>query len=272
VLDLLLFTTDTSLARRAISAGAAGIVIDWERRGKEERQAGFDTLVAQDNPEDLERMRASVSAPLICRVDPLGPGSAEQIELAIEMGADELLLPMIRSPADVEGVLELVDGRCGVGFMLETIDALACADELASLPVSRVYVGLNDLAIERGSQSLFSALADGTVEAVRESFSNIPFGFAGPGVPDSAATVNFPVAPALLLGELARLRADFTTLRRSFWRYVEGRDVALALATFASAAKAAASRDERAVARDHAALVAAVEAWVPGPRQLAGDV
>lgn len=263
MLDLLLFTTDVSLASRATSAGAAGIVIDWERRGKEERQAGFDTLVSADSPEDLDRMRRSVSAPVICRLDELGPWSAEQVELAVELGADELLLPMIRSPVEVEGVLNLVDGRCGVGFMLETVDALACADELGRLPVSHVYVGLNDLAIERGSQSLFTALVDGTVESVRESFSNVPFGFAGPGVPDSEATANFPIPPALLLGELARLRADFTTLRRSFWRYVEGRDVAVALATMASAAQAAASRDAETVASDHRALVAAVDAWVP---------
>jgi hypothetical protein len=263
VLDLLLFTTDVSLARRAISGGVAAIVIDWERAGKEERQVGFDTLVSQDSPEDLERMRHGVNAPIICRLDPLGPWSVDQVELAVELGADELLLPMVRTPAEIERALDLADDRCGVGFMLETNDALGCADELASLPVSRVYVGLNDLAIERGSQSLFSALVDGTVESVRESFSKIPFGFAGPGVPDFDEATNFPIAPALLLGELARLRADFTTLRRSFWRYVEGRDVAGALATMASAAKAAASRDQETVARDHQALVTAVEAWVP---------
>jgi len=251
------------MARGTISAGAAGIVIDWERIGKEERQAGFDTLVSQDTPEDLERMRRGVNAPVICRVDPLGPWTAEQVELAVALGADELLLPMIRSPGDVERVLDLVNGRCGVGFMLETIDALACADELASLPVSRVYIGLNDLAIERGSPSLFTALIDGTVESVRESFSNVPFGFAGPGVPDSEATSNLPVPPTLLLGELARMRADFSTLRRAFWRYVDGRDVAAAFAAIASAAQAAASRDAQAVARDRAALVAAVEAWAP---------
>ena len=266
MLDLLLFTTDVSMARRAISAGAAGIVIDWERSGKEKRQVGFDTLVSQDSPEDLERMRRAVSAPVICRLDPLGTWSAEQIELAVELGADELLLPMIRTPAEVERALDLADDRCGVGFMLETLDAFACADELAGLPVSRVYVGLNDLAIERDSQSLFTALADGTVESVRESFASIPFGLAGPGVPDSEATAGLPVPPALLLGELARLRADFTTLRRSFWRYVEGRDVATALATMARAAQVAASRDAETVERDHQALVAAVEAWVPASR------
>ncbi len=266
MLDLLLFTPDVSLASRSIAAGSAGIVIDWERRGKEERQAGFDTLVAQDSPEDLERMRRGVSAPVICRLDQMGPESAAQIELAMELGADELLLPMIRHPAEVERALELADDRCGVGFMLETIDALACADALASLPVSRVYVGLNDLAIERGSQSLFTALVDGTVEFVRESFSNIPFGFSGPGVPDPEARSDLPVPPALLLGELARMRADFTTLRRAFWRYVEGRDVAVALATIASAAQAAASRDAETVARDRRALVDAVQAWVPAIR------
>ena len=195
MLDLLLFTRDVSLARSAVSAGVAGIVVDWERAGKEERQGGFDTLVSQDSAEDLERMRRGVDAPVICRLDPLGPRSADQIELAVELGADELLLPMIRTPAEVERGLDLADDRCGVGFMLETLDALACATDLARLPVSRIYVGLNDLAIERGSQSLFTALADGTVDSVREVFAQIPFGFAGPGVPGSGATVNLPVPP-----------------------------------------------------------------------------
>lgn len=266
MLDLLLFTTDVSLAGQALAGGASAIVVDWERIGKEQRQTGADTLVSQDTIEDLARIRRGVAAPVICRLDGLGPWSDEQVERALELGADEILLPMIRSPAEVERGLELAGDRCGVGIMLETLDALACAEELGRLPLSRVYVGLQDLAIERGSPSLFTALADGTVESVRGSFANMSFGFAGPGVPDAEAASGLPVPPKLLLGELTRLRADFTTLRRAFWRYVEGRDVAQAITTIRRAVRDAEGRDAESVARDRAALIAAVENWAPAGR------
>jgi hypothetical protein len=260
-LELLMFTNSPALAQRSLAGGAAGIIIDWERAGKTERQVGADTLVSRDLPADLERMRASVTAPLICRLDPVGPWTPEQLELAVRLGADEVLLPMVRDPEQVERVLALADGRCSVGMLVETLDALASRRALATLPVSRVYVGLNDLAIERRTPSIFTALADGTVEALRRTFTEVPFGFGGATVPEAGQ----PIRATLLLAELVRLGADFTVLRRSFWRDVADRDPASAVASIQTAVAAAANRDPLAVSRDHAALVATIEGLARTP-------
>jgi hypothetical protein len=124
-----------------------------------------------------------------------------------------------------------------------------------ALPVSRVYVGLNDLAIERRTPSIFTALADGTVASLRRICTEVPFGFGGMTVPE----LGRPIPATLMLGELLRLRADFTFLRRSFWRDVADRDAASAVASIHAAVAAATKRDAQAVGRDRAALVAAIE-------------
>jgi len=109
----------------------------------------------------------------------------EEVEQAVGAGADEVLLPMIQTAEAVEAALGLAAGRCGVGILIETVRAVGLAEELAGLPLTRVYVGLNDLAIERRTPSIFAAVADGTVERVRA-----PFGFRS----DSVASLYRAVA------------------------------------------------------------------------------
>src|SRR4051794_35880048 len=209
--DLLLFTVDPQWGRDVIAAGAAGIVVDWERRGKERRQAGENTQISTDTPADLSRMRAAVDAPLICRLNGFGPWTPAEVEDALARGADELLLPMVRTTEEVDRTFDLVGGRCGLGILIETQDAVDRAAVLARRPLSRIYVGLNDLRIDRRSDSLFAPLVDGTVEAVRAEVAQ-RFGVAGLTLPGRG----FPVAAELLAAELVRLGTDFTFLRRSF--------------------------------------------------------
>lgn len=223
-LDLFLFTVDAELARGSVQGGAAGLVIDWERRGKVERQSGADTLVSDDEVRDLTRMRDATAAPIICRLDPVGEWTRAQLELAFDLGADEVLLPMIRRPEEVETVLAFADGR-PVAILIETMAAVAQAETLAGLGVSRIYVGLNDLSIDRGSDSIFAPLHDGTLDAVREAVGSTPFGFGGLTLPGLGS----PVPSVEIMGHLARLDASFTFLRRSFWRDVAGRDPAAAV-------------------------------------------
>jgi len=217
--DLLLFTVDPQWGRDVIAAGAAGIVVDWERRGKERRQAGENTQISTDTPADLSRMRAAVDAPLICRLNGFGPWTPAEVEDALARGADELLLPMVRTTEEVDRTFDLVGGRCGLGILIETQDAVDRAAVLARRPLSRIYVGLNDLRIDRRSDSLFAPLVDGTVEAVRAEVAQ-RFGVAGLTLPGRG----FPVAAELLAAELVRLGTDFTFLRRSFTADMAGRD------------------------------------------------
>lgn len=218
-MDLFLFTVDPSWGRDVVAAGAAGIVVDWERRGKARRQLGEGTQINEDTPDDLSRMRAATPGRLICRINGFGPWTAGEVDDAVRRGADEILLPMVRATDEVDRTLELVDDRCGLGILIETQDAVDLAAGFAGRPLSRIYVGLNDLRIDRCSDSLFRPLVDGTVDAVRAQVAH-PFGVGGLTLPGRG----FPVSSDLLAAELVRTGADFTFLRRSFTADMAGRD------------------------------------------------
>ncbi|CAA9213545.1 MAG: hypothetical protein AVDCRST_MAG57-206 [uncultured Blastococcus sp.] len=217
--DFLLFTVDPGWGADVVAAGAAGIVVDWERRGKARRQLGEGTQINADTPEDLSRMRAATDGRLHCRVNGYGPWTGGEVDEAIDRGADEILLPMVRTTAEVDRTLDLVAGRCGLGILIETQDAVDRAAALAARPLSRIYVGLNDLRIDRKSVELFGPLVDGTVDAVRAEVA-MPFGVGGLTLPECGT----PVPGRLLAAELVRLGADFTFLRRSFTADMAGRD------------------------------------------------
>jgi hypothetical protein len=218
-MDLFLFTVDPAFGSDVVAAGATGVIVDWERRGKARRQAGEGTQINGDTPDDLSRMRAATDGRLLCRINGFGPWTAWEVDEAVARGADEVLLPMVRTPEEVDRALDAVGGRCGLGILVETQDAVARVRELARRPLSRVYLGLNDLRIDRRSDNLFAPLIDGTVDAVR---SQVPgtFGVGGLTLPGGG----IPVPSALLGAELVRLGADFTFLRRAFTADMAGRD------------------------------------------------
>ncbi len=255
---LFLFSTDPVMIRAALPGGLAGVVVDWERRGKRERQAGADTQIGADTHDDLRRVRASTSARVLCRIEGFGPTTGNDIEAAIDGGADEILLPMVRGPGEVEAVLDRVRDRAGLGILIETVSAVESVEELARLPLSRVYVGLNDLAIDRGSRNLFHAVADGTVPSIRRHFT-VPFGFGGLTLPDAG----YPIPCRLLMGEMTRLSCDFAFLRRSFHRDVQGGDPETSVARILNAVHAAHRRPPSVVWTEAAALREAIAAWEP---------
>jgi hypothetical protein len=217
--DLFLFTVDTAWGADVVAAGAAGIVVDWERRGKARRQLGEGTQINADTPDDLARMRAAIDGRLLCRINGFGAWTAAEVEEAVDRGADEILLPMVRSTEEVDRTLDLVAGRVGLGILIETQDGVDRAAALARRPLSRIYVGLNDLRIDRRSTELFRPLVDGTVDAVRAEVAQA-FGVGGLTLPGSG----WPVSSDLLAAELVRMGTDFTFLRRSFTADMAGRD------------------------------------------------
>ncbi|MBI1947952.1 MAG: aldolase [Deltaproteobacteria bacterium] len=201
-------------------------IVDWESKGKAERQRGFDTQVNQHGVAELRALRQAVDGHVSCRLNELGPWSAAEVDQAVEAGATTLFLPMVKSPRQVEVFLHLLDGRAEAAILVETPQACARARELATFPLSMVYVGLNDLAIARGSHSIFEALVDGTVDRIREAFASHALGVAGLTRLDAGAPVPF----TLLLAALERLDCRFTFARRSFQRDFAQRDIAPELA------------------------------------------
>ncbi len=252
-MDLLVFTVDPDRADEVVRAGAAGVIVDWERRGKARRQQGEGTQINEDTLDDLVRVRAATGGRVVCRVNGAGPWTAEEVDLAVAAGADEVLLPMARTVDDVDLALDAAAGRCGVGILVETQDAVDRVDELVRRPLARVYLGLNDLRIDRGSDALFEPLVDGTVDAVRSAVT-VPFGVAGLTRPDAGS----PVPSRLLAAELARLDASFTFLRRSFHTDTAGRDLSVEVPRILDGCAAARRRSSGEVLADRMELLAAV--------------
>ncbi len=255
--ELLVFTADPHRARLVTDAGADAVIIDWENRGKHLRQAGADTEINADTPADLQRVRQAITAPIICRINGPGPTVSAEVETALACGADELLLPMVRHQDEVLRFLDAVNGRCRAGILIETPEAVALAPQLGTLPLHRVYVGLNDLAIARRSPSLFTALADGTVDSVRPHIQS-RFGVAGVTRPDSGN----PIPSTVLMGEILRLQSSFSFLRRSFWRDMAGRELAPEIAHIRSTLTAVAQRSQALVSRDRQHFLQSVNSLV----------
>jgi hypothetical protein len=253
--QLFVFSVLPRYVSELVAAGAAGAVVDWELRGKARRQHGHDTQVNRDTPADLSRVRQATDGRVLCRINAYGPWTAGEVENAISRGVDELLLPMVRTLEQVDRTLELVNGRCGLGILIETLPAVAAAAGLATRPLSRIYVGLNDLRIARGSGQLFEPLVDGTVDRIRLHTEHLPFGVAGLTRPDAG----WPIPCGLLIAELARLGTDFTFLRRSFLADTAGRDPFREIPLLLDAVARAQNRTMDAVRTDREELVTALD-------------
>ena len=245
-----MFSIDPLYIKKASAAGVAGVIVDWENRGKVARQARADTEINYNSIEDLKNVRASTNKIVICRINGFYDQTPCEVENAIAAGADEILLPMVKNIEEVEKTLDLIGGRCGLGIMIETLAAVQLADSLAKLPVSRAYAGLNDMAIERQSPNIFTALIDGTVESIRNAFT-IPFGFGGLTLPEGGC----PVPCRLLIGEMARLRCDFSVLRRSFYRDTINKDVSIEIPRLLQYIERSRHRSDLEIQRDRKALV-----------------
>jgi len=217
-IELLLFWNGPASTEIALQGRVDGVVVDCERSGKSERQFGFDTEINACRPGDVaEVRRVDAGLPVICRVNGFavaGTDALAEARQAVDAGATEILLPMVRSFAAIEAMLAAVRDQAAVSVMVETEWAVAHARQLDDWPLRRVFVGLNDLMIERNSSSLFENVANGTVERLREDFRRVPFGFGGLTCPEHGA----PLPCRLLMAELVRTRCQFTFLRRSFYR------------------------------------------------------
>ena len=247
--ELFLFSVDPDLIRPAVTGGVSGVIVDWEHAGKQERQRGLDTEINKQGVDELSRVRGATSATVICRVNAFNPTTRAEIERAIDMGADEVLLPMVRTVSEVETVLGWVSDRCGAGILIETRDALEIIRELGRLPLTRVLLGLMDLAIARASNNLFMPVVDGTVEAARRSV-RVPLGWGGLTLPERG----HPIPCRLLIAEMVRLGSDFSFLRRSFHRDIAGIDPAAAVQRILDAVEAARLRPPSVAAEDAAAF------------------
>ena len=143
MLKLMYITNQPEIAAIAEQYSVDRIFVDLETLGKEERQAGMNTVKSQHAREDVSAIRQVIhKAELLVRVNPLHKESAEEISDVIARGADIVMLPMFRSAEDARTFVKLVGGRAKTMLLLETKEAEAAIDDILAVDgIDEIHIG-----------------------------------------------------------------------------------------------------------------------------------
>ena len=220
-LKLMYITNQPDVAQIAESAGVDRIFVDLEYIGKSNRQGGMDTVQSRHSLDDVKRISESISsAELLVRVNPIHDetenytSSEQEISVAIENGADIIMLPYFKRTDEVKRFVSAVDNRAKTMLLLETPEAVELIDEILLIDgIDFIHIGLNDLSLGYGMKFMFELLADGTVERLCLKFreKKIPYGFGG------IASIGKGDIPAeMIIQEHYRLGSTCAILSRSF--------------------------------------------------------
>lgn len=224
-LKLMYITNNPDVAKIAEDAGVDIIFVDMEFIGKYLRQGGMDTVQSHHTIEDVKAIKAVLrKAKLMVRVNPIHKAgeergyvfgdSTEEIDSAINAGADIIMLPFFHKKEELEELVRIVDGRAVTFPLLETNAAYENLDELLTVQgIDQVYIGLNDLSLDQGKTFMFEQLADGTVDEICGKLKNkgIPYGFGGIARPGAG------MLPAeYIIRDHHRLGSSYVILSRSF--------------------------------------------------------
>src|SRR5690606_22507203 len=115
---------------------------------------------------DVKTIRKSLQkAQLLVRLNPVHDGTAEEIELVTDSGADIVMLPYFTTVKEVETFTACLRGRAKVCLLCETPGAVSNIDDILEVPgIDYIHIGLNDLHLGYGMKFMFELLANGTVE------------------------------------------------------------------------------------------------------------
>ena len=220
-LQLMYITNRIDVAKIAQENGVDRIFVDMEHIGKEERQAGMNTVKMFHTVEDVKRLRAVLDkSQLLVRVNPIHEASGEwcsskeEIDAVIEAGADMVMIPMAKTPEELERFVEYVGGRAKTVFLLETAEANENAEAMLNIVgIDEVHIGLNDLHLAYRKNFMFELLCDGTVDRLCDILQrkNIPYGIGG------IAKLGGGLLPAeYIIAEHYRMGSKAAILSRSF--------------------------------------------------------
>jgi len=220
-LKLMYITNQPEIAQIAEIAGVDRIFVDMEYIRKCMRQGGMNTVQNHHTVEDVKAVRNAVKkAEVLCRINPIHEATAhycsskEEIDNAINAGADILMLPYFKTIEEVQVFIELVRGRAKVIPLVETPEAVEVIDQILDLEgLDEIYIGLNDLSLGYGMKFMFELLSNGTVERLCLKFrqKGIPYGFGG------IASLGKGLLPSeYVIREHYRLGSTCAILSRSF--------------------------------------------------------
>lgn len=217
-LETMYITNNLEVVKIIDEAGVDRIFVDMEYIGKDERQKGLDTVKNHHTIEDIKKIKPILkNAKLQVRVNPIHEGSEEEINGAINAGADIIMLPMFRTAEEVRKFVSYVGGRAQTYLLFETIGSVENVDEILEVEgIDQVHIGLNDMHLEYKMKFMFELLANGTVDNLCTKFANkkLPYGFGG------IASLEGGLLPGKhIIAEQFRLHSSNAILSRSFSNY-----------------------------------------------------
>ena len=220
-LKLMYITNNPEVAVIAEKNGVDRIFVDMEYIGKSRRQGGMDTVQSRHTVRDIMNIKKVLKkSELLVRCNPIHDKTAEycsseeEIDAAVENGADILMLPYYKSKSEVERFIGAVGGRTKTMLLCETRYAAENMDEVLSVVgIDEIHIGLNDLSLEYGFEFMFEPVANGMVEALCRKISGkgLRYGFGGIGRLGSGT-----VPAEKIIAEHYRIGSGSAILSRSF--------------------------------------------------------
>ncbi|TGN39923.1 aldolase [Marinobacter confluentis] len=208
----LYITRSPEVAAFVEQAGVTRLFVDLEIHGKVDRQGHLNTVISRHTMEDVTRVKSVLGvADLLVRLNPLHPGSRQEVDDAIEAGADIIMQPMFHTVEEVAEFGRYIDGRVRFMPLVETASALNQIGSISALNcVDEIHIGLNDLHLDLGLEFMFEPVASGLIEQSIETVSK-PFGFGG-----VARVGQGDVPGELVMAEHVRLGSTGVILSRAF--------------------------------------------------------
>ena len=195
------------------------IFLDFEVKGKKERQIGRDTVLSNHSITDIHNIKSVVkNTKILVRSNPIGEWSEREFEQINSRGSeiDAVMLPYFSTVEEVKAFIDLLDtSNIKPVLLVETLGAISYLGEILKLfPFEYVHIGLNDLHIERGTVSMFEPYTDGLMCKIKSILgeNNQNFGIGGIG----KIGADMVPSPECVLNEHLRLKSNGVILSRSF--------------------------------------------------------
>ena len=216
MLKLMYITNRPDVAGVADKSGVDRIMIDLEKLGKETRQQGWNSIISDHNFDDIPKVKKELkSADLLVRINPMNENTKKEIDDAISLGADMLMLPYFKTADEVSSFISMVGKRVRTSLLLETKEAVDNIDEILSVSdIDEVHIGLNDLSHSYNANFLFQMFPMGVVDHIVEKLKAHGINNYGIG---GIARLNHGLVPAEdVIAEHYRLGSKCAILSRAF--------------------------------------------------------
>lgn len=215
--SLTLISNDVAFASASVAAGIDRVLVDLERKGKSERQAGRGLFLSTHTWDDVASLRRALPrGTLFVRVDPLNEQTPADVEMAIALGVDGLMLPFFRDAETVARFADLIHGRVALVPLVETAEAVASLDRIIeAADLVEFHVGLNDLALSLGLGSLIELWGNPILDRIAAVAHGRGVRFGIGGVTDPREK-GLPVDPAWTISEQRRIGSTGALLGRNF--------------------------------------------------------